>query len=178
MTFLLLSGTGFCRIIETPEDTISIKRKLHCKVLMQKKSFALNHVHFISEKTGYAVGQQCLVLKTEDGGKTWNYLLTSKINNWLYSAAFHGRDSILLVGESGTMLASGDGGKKWKSVVSHTSDTIFSLSFCAGKTGFASGGKGMILLSKDQGNSWRKIKSNTDQNLYSVFCLHENLAYA
>jgi photosystem II stability/assembly factor-like uncharacterized protein len=172
---ITLPGIALCHK-NFPADTTK-KKKIHIKKLMSGKDFALNQISFASEEIGYAVGQQCLVLKTKNGGKAWDYLLTSKINNWLYGIWCHTKDSVLLVGESGTILSSENGGHNFKRAVSYTSDTILSISF-SGKTGFASGGCGLILKSTDGGSSWKRCKTGKPENLYAVCCVSGKIVYA
>jgi len=66
---------------------------------------------------------------------------------------------VWVVGETGIIASSVDGGKTWteqKSPVGET--TLFGVFFKDRMTGWACGMDGLIILTKDGGKTWREIK--------------------
>ena len=73
------------------------------------------------------------------------------------------------VGESGTILATGDGGKTWAPQTSNTSNSLYSVQFLAdGTRGWAVGQGGTILTTGNGGKTWAPQTSATSNDLYSV----------
>lgn len=79
-------------------------------------STPLLDVHFISEQTGFAVGAYGLVLRSNDGGETWEYIGHKLPNpDGLHlNRIFYTQDGrLLLLGEAGLLLQSRDEGQNW-----------------------------------------------------------------
>ena len=73
------------------------------------------------------------------------------------------------VGESGTILATQNGGESWQSQTSGTSKDLWSVQFLGdGKRGWAVGESGTILTTQNGGESWQSQTSGTSNYLWSV----------
>ena len=69
----------------------------------------LNSVCFSDANTGYAVGDYGTILKSTDGGASWNIQPSMTYKN-LYSVYFPGANTGYAVGANGTILKNTDGG--------------------------------------------------------------------
>jgi photosystem II stability/assembly factor-like uncharacterized protein len=105
-------------------------------------------VAFADAARGYAVGERGVILRTDDGGKTWKGLETEAKTN-LYSVAVATRDEALAVGEQGRVLQTKDGGETWDAVATLTSASLFGASYRGGSAAWVAGRGGTILKRTD-----------------------------
>lgn len=85
---------------------------------------AIYEVDFATAEDGVAVGQDGIVLKTGDGGKTWNRIpIELPLQDWQvaqphYFAVSRGADAqhIWAVGPVGAIIRSQDGGETWENL--------------------------------------------------------------
>ena len=98
---------------------------------------------FRDNSDGYAVGGGGTILRTENGGLTWE-----KVNNsypeTLKRVDFADDKNGWIVGYGGSILRSGDKGRTWVRQSSNTSARIYGL-FMSKKYGWAVGEKGLVL---------------------------------
>lgn len=75
----------------------------------------LNDVWALDENTVWVVGSNNSILKTTDGGITWNQtsLLPQNIDKELFSISLFGTDNIWISGSPGIVYNSLDGGNNW-----------------------------------------------------------------
>jgi len=77
----------------------------------------LTAVCFIDEKTGWAVGQWGVVLRTDDAGERWTVQRSdTTVDRPLFSVYFKDRDRGWAVGLWSLVLSTKDGGKTWAPV--------------------------------------------------------------
>jgi photosystem II stability/assembly factor-like uncharacterized protein len=101
-----------------------------------------------------AVGGAGLVLRSEDGGVSWQEEASvSRLS--LLGVSFSG-ERIIAVGQQGLIMLS-DGHGEWRAVDSGTSERLLDVS--ANEAGFAVavGAFGTVLASSDRGDSWRRV---------------------
>ena len=108
--------------------------------------FALFNVDFRDDEEGYAVGEKGLVLRTENGGLTWQKVITSIPSNFM-RVNFADDKNGWIVGYGGTVLRSSDKGHTWIKQASSTTGNLYGL-FITKKFGWAVGAKGTILSYK------------------------------
>jgi photosystem II stability/assembly factor-like uncharacterized protein len=95
------------------------------------------------------VGEEGTILRTTDGGATWN-LRPSGTTNALRGVSFADRNNAFAVGDSMTILQSTDGGLNWKSLSSGSYSSLFAISFVDSTHGIIIGEGGAILSSTAQ----------------------------
>ena len=76
-----------------------------------------------------------------------------------------------LVGGSGTILFTEDGGMSWNqaTVAGNTKTKFSSVFFINQKTGWAAGAEGKIFMTFNGGKFWREQGSNISKNLADIF---------
>ena len=75
----------------------------------------LTGVFFLDDKLGWAVGHDEVILRTEDGGATWELTHSAPEKEQpLLDVWFKDASTGLAIGAYGTMLASSDGGRTWQ----------------------------------------------------------------
>jgi len=82
--------------------------------------------------------------------KLTDLFFTDSLNGWV-------------VGDSGFIAYSTDGGFSWTKSVSGVSDRLSTLFFVDSINGWIGGENGVILMTKDGGNSWQASPSNTTE---------------
>jgi photosystem II stability/assembly factor-like uncharacterized protein len=119
--------------------------------------------------TGYAAGENGVILKTVDGGFHWMPLI-SKSPADLETIHFpEDAQTGYVVGDSGTILKTTDGGTNWVSLSPGTSAGLRGVFFVRETdTGWVVGDGGTILKTQDGGTTWVEQVSGTLQVLESV----------
>ena len=74
----------------------------------------LTAVHFVDDKTGWAVGHWGVVLRTDDAGESWMVQRSdATVDQPLFSVYFRDKDHGWAVGLWSLIIATRDGGKTW-----------------------------------------------------------------
>ena len=140
-------------------------------------------IHFTDANTGYVAGvritpsnqgQETLIQKTTDGGKTWLKQPTNT-EDILEDMYFINGTTGWAVGENGVIFTTTDG-NSWKALDSGSEEKLRSVRFVSANTGWAVGGDmgvNVILHTEDGGTTW------TDQSsgklfAYDVFSIDTN----
>ena len=109
-------------------------------------------VHFFDAKTGWAVGEGGTVIRTTDGGTTWQKQ-ESPVTAWLFSVHFFDTKTGWAVGWDGTVIRTTDGGTTWKKQESPVTAHLDSVHFFDAKTGWAVGEGGTVIRTTDGGTT-------------------------
>lgn len=104
-------------------------------------------LHFLTEKIGFACGASGTILRTDDGGATWQTLRDGH-SKWVSDSPFRSiffRDEKngFVVGDDGLFWRTADGGKSWLEIENAPSGVDFTKIFLLGNRGWltADGGK-------------------------------------
>lgn len=121
----------------------------------------LNDVQFIDPDTGWAVGYDFAIIKTTDGGETWQLQHHSEDPGWAFYAVFFlDKDRGFAMGERGTFMRSDDGGKTWRDVETDMIDLgmhINAMTRLNNGTLIMVGEKGLVARSNDDGETWEMV---------------------
>ena len=129
---------------------------------------SLNGVYFTSTNTGIIVGTNG-ILRTTDGGTSWNSVSTNSLNAVSFSDANIGT----AVGSNNTILRTTDGGATWIGQSAPTA-TYYGVSMTDANTGTAVGTAGKIVHTIDAGIHWLAQTSGTTNVLFSISCTDNN----
>ena len=128
---------------------------------------AIYNVDFTDPQNGLAIGQDGLIIKTSDGGKTWKQIkLELPLQEWqaaqphLFSMS-HGADpqKVWAVGPVGTIIRSQDGGETWENLSLGRDVTLNGVAFANDSEGWVAGEFGTILHTSDGGRTWQEQKN-------------------
>jgi len=140
---------------------------------------------FPTASRGHGAGDYGTMVHTEDGGRTWTAgrvpedvrlpdeavesgVEPGDVN--LYALSYTDADAVWLVGEFGTILASGDGGRTWRQQRSPVESTLFGVNFADRRRGWAVGADGVILHTEDGGETWETQPGGpSERALFDVF---------
>jgi len=116
-------------------------------------------VAYVTGSTFVVVGYNGRILRTEDGGKSWQESFSDPAKNTRFTeytlnqVEFVGEHG-WAVGHRGTILHSRDGGKTWTKQQVDTEKTIFGVSFVDPLHGRASGDESTFLSTDNGGETW------------------------
>jgi photosystem II stability/assembly factor-like uncharacterized protein len=103
--------------------------------------YTLYSIYFLSTEKGFAVGNNGVVLKTEDGGNTWEYMDIGAEGFTLRDIIFLNSTEGFIVGHSlsaGILSKTSDGGDTWSSEIKNIGK-FYSCDFIDSDTGFIGG---------------------------------------
>lgn len=134
-------------------------------------SYNLDDIFFLNNNVGYAVsggyyqnGNGGSVMKTNDGGDTWNNIFDYPI--WFQSTFFLDTNVGFCVGSEGRIIKTYDGGANWNELNTNSYynwNTLKSVFFADYSTGYCVGNYGTIIKTTNGG-----ITSSSSQDLKSL----------
>jgi photosystem II stability/assembly factor-like uncharacterized protein len=139
----------------------------------------LTAVFFIGEKTGWAVGQWGVVLRTDDAGESWTLQRSDlSVDQPLFSVYFRDKDRGWAVGLWSLLIATVDGGKTWTPVAlppppgKKKADRNL-LKIFANRMGtlFVAAEQGMVLKSYD-GDHWTYVDTGYKGSFWTGIVLN------
>lgn len=121
----------------------------------------------IRGRTVLVVGGAGLVMRSLDGGATWQtqWLPTHATLN---AVAFADDSTVVIAGSGGTLLRSTDVGASWVPVASPTRVHLHGVAFTQDGQGLAVGQWGEAIRSTDRGGTWQRERSGTRLHLMRV----------
>ncbi|HEY7725246.1 MAG TPA: YCF48-related protein [Anaeromyxobacteraceae bacterium] len=120
-------------------------------------------VWFEDERTGFAVGAFNLVLRTEDGGRSWAPWLHRTENPrglHLYAIRRVAGD-LWIAGEQGLVLRLDAAGRRFRAVPVPYRGSFFGVAG-SGRTVIAYGLRGTALRSRDRGATWQRVDTGVE----------------
>ena len=147
----------------------------------------LYSIDFVDEKTGFALGgkkatavfDRLLLLKTSDGGTTWNALPILKpgsliVGGRLNTMFFLDKEVGWLGGSVGWLIKTTNGGETWKDQTIKDAGDLQAIQFLNAHTGWALESKGKIWRTDDGGTTWRMLYEwPTAPSLYALCFIDE-----
>lgn len=133
-------------------------------------AFGMNDVQMANSQVGY-IACYGVILKTNDGGYTWEYLDIKNDN--FNSLDCKSADEVWACGYNGTIVHTTDGGKTWDRLRNGNSITIpkFNLTdivFKDANNGYAVGEKGLVIYTSNGGKDWNRYNKFTESDLRSL----------
>lgn len=117
---------------------------------------------------GFAVGAYGRFAASSDLGLTWEAreVETSGEERHLNALTRLATDTYVIVGESGTLLRSSDGGAHWEQVSSPYAGSFFGVLALPDGSALAFGMRGHIVRSEDDGASWFEVERESHASLF------------
>lgn len=150
----------------------------------------LNGVYFVSETEGWIVGEFGTIIHTTDGGRTWEdqtevlglpkYLEPGVSDEeaylasipelhledlYFYDVGFNNPLEGYIVGLSGFLLQTSDGGKTWHYTHGDTYDHLFKIALANQQQGIVSGAVGTILTGGSE-KKWKPLE-DVQEHVYT-----------
>jgi photosystem II stability/assembly factor-like uncharacterized protein len=128
----------------------------------------------ISDQEAWAVSERGFALHTTDAGKTWESQRLD-VNVPLRALAFADARRGFIVGNSGLLLATNDGGRNWKRHPIPARNQLTSV-FAIGEQVWVAGYWGIILRTIDGGKTWERQQAS-NQPVEGIFFLNPKLGW-
>jgi photosystem II stability/assembly factor-like uncharacterized protein len=134
----------------------------------------LNAIAFGTGLVGLAVGDDLAVMKTVDGGKSWDKLtnlpaLGAGIDFNGVAANPFSTSNYVVVGDGGTIIRTDNAGLSWTTRVSNTTEDLHAVVRANASRFFAVGNRGTVLLGSSTGlNPWIVEDALTREDLMGV----------
>lgn len=126
-----------------------------------------------------AVGQGGLILRTEDGGRSWNRQRSGTDAVLFRVRFFAGTGWVLGFDDKvATILTTKDQGRTWTKVTLPRSYRAVFDVFISGSRGWMVGTDGLILTTSDGGASWTELPQLVTCDLGCLFCLDSSTCWA
>jgi photosystem II stability/assembly factor-like uncharacterized protein len=150
-------------------------------------------VFFLDEQRGFAIGAYSLLLRTSDGGNTWEEVklkyegsaggpakapeggewtfsqeelkVSEETDPHLNAIARTGDGSLIIVGERGSGFRSTDNGVNWQRIKMPYEGSMFGVIGYEGRHVLAFGLRGHALESNDLGSTWHAVETGIDLSL-------------
>jgi photosystem II stability/assembly factor-like uncharacterized protein len=137
-------------------------------------SMALESVFFLDADHGWAVGWSGTILRTTDGGKTWQHIKTGAANWSLATVRFFDANNGWAAGFSGQLLRTTDGGLTWTAQKSPTQAWLTSVATDGAKRIWLAADDN-LLVSEDGGQNWKLTPVPTGYFVSRVFPVGDSL---
>lgn len=139
---------------EIPTSQLSTETAASIPWTWQHGSHAMHDLHFFNTDKGWAVSDYGLIVRTDDGGQSWE-TLDSGVSNWLGDVQFVDANTGWAVGSAGTILHTTDGGLTWQMQSGAVSVDLYGLFFLDDQKGWIGLPDG-VLRTTDGGSTWVK----------------------
>jgi len=139
----------------------------------------LNAVYTISAETAVAVGEVGTILRTTDGGVTWQVEHSvAGIQDQFLAVSFVSGSTGWVVGEYGQIIKTTDGGATWAAQYVSASQDLFAVNFISPSVGWVAGSAGTILKTIDGGATWLAETSHTTSTIFGLLFKSSTLGWA
>ena len=122
-------------------------------------------VIFVKKDFAVAVGAYGAYYESSDSGATWSARKIIADDKHFNAILELGQGNLLILGETGTILASGDWGKTWSPIASPYKGSFFGAVVADDGAVVAFGMRGRIYRSVDKGKSWKQVDNPSTATL-------------
>ncbi len=135
----------------------------------------MRSICFVSKNYGYVVGNGAVILRTVDGGLTFDSLKVGTKD--FYSVDFADSLNGVAVGWSGSMYKTTDAGQSWEPIEFSTTNNLYNVKFFNSMNGIITGGNGTILVTHSGGLTWEDNSLTEDPTslLWGVCIVNKNV---
>lgn len=144
------------------------------KVVYRESDFSFLSVFFINEMIGFVVGYNGVLLKTVDGGSSWNRIDFPQ-NGRLHSIFFLDKNCGFVSCDS-ELYYTDDGGNSWNIQLKIGSLGSQDFLFTSPQTGFMISQPNNLFLTQDGGRSWSR--KEFPRELYHLSMVSDSIGYA
>jgi len=151
-------------------------------------SLPLYGISFINEQVGFAVGgkSNCggtgckvpgyLMLKTIDGGETWDSIPLPYKPADLKTIKFYSPTFGIAIGTLANLVTH-DGGENWRDFTSEEMKINYNLFFLSENVAYLSGIKGKLFKTGDGGSTWQNIYDHYPNVIRSLMFINEQVGF-
>lgn len=163
-------AVGHDAVILRSEDAGDSWRPVHAA---PEQLRPLLDVIFVAPDRAFAVGAYGAFLESMDGGQSWGERQVVEGDRHFNAIARLAGGTLLIAGEAGTLLRSGDGGGNWEVLASPYAGSYFGLQPLPDGAVLVYGMRGKVFRSDDQGNSWKAVETGSENSLFGGTAFNE-----
>lgn len=161
---LLIGGINFYEGYQTFFDTNGFFSAI------DSQGYEFNDLEMADARRGYLAGYG-LILKTEDGGKSWKTLPIENDN--FMAVKDYGRSGVWTCGFNGSIFCSHDAGQSWTRKRNGNDFTkpryhLLDILFTDALQGYCVGENGLLIYTDDGGEHWMEFEKFTRSTLRSI----------
>jgi len=167
------AGDKICAVGQRGHVLLSHDKGLTWRQVIVPTRATLTGVCFIDPETGWAVGHDAVILKTSDGGESWEKIYQAPDRDQpLLDVWFKTRDFGFALGAYGLCLNTRDGGRTWKEImVSPDEWHLNRITETAGGILYIAAEAGQVYRSHDRGASWQALPSPYQGSFFGILPL-------
>ncbi|MBK9227710.1 MAG: YCF48-related protein [Ignavibacteria bacterium] len=140
------------------------------------QGYDIRSVTFLDSQTGIAVGNYGAILRSDNGGETWNPVYVNYRNDFLCVRQLSGATAFV-TGSDGIILRTTTAGISWERISSIITDTISSIFFTDQNSGYAACGRGKVYKTTNAGNMWSEQFTGINSTLNSIFFVNKDTGF-
>ncbi len=130
----------------------------------------LTGIYFSDRLNGWVVGHDQVILRTRDGGKTWELVYENReAESPLLDIIFLDNKHGYAIGAYGQFLESFDGGSSWEGRWISEDDFHLNKIIAIGEQLFIAAEAGCVYRSEDQGQKWTLLETGYQGSFFSIF---------
>lgn len=134
----------------------------------------LTKIYFFNEMNGWAVGHDGVILRTVDGGLSWNISQSPEWDNPpLFDIWFHDPQVGIAVGADSSIYRTTDGGLSWNLQKMQVQAHLYTISVSGNGVVWVAGENNALYRSDDQGVHWKKIKPPLQTSFFGSVALSQ-----
>jgi membrane protein len=126
------------------------------------REMGFRRIQFLTDKTGIVIGSAGLILRTVDGGETWQAQYQNGVTGNLRQVARMRPGVWIVVGEDSTALITRNSGQTFSrfepitAVLRARRESLTGVAF-GENAGYVVGEAGLLLMSRDAGETWKQV---------------------
>jgi len=128
----------------------------------------LNDLFFFDIFRGIVIGNQGMILKTDNGGTSWQNISTGISGNFKKIDFLNDTVGFIVAGNA-TLLKTTDGGISWDSTNQINRDNLYDLQFVNSSFGFIGSNYGVVYKTANAGESWFPLHTHySSENITTI----------
>ncbi|WP_026955878.1 YCF48-related protein [Algoriphagus vanfongensis] len=135
----------------------------------------LQSVNWVNDQIGY-VGGENLLIRTADGGQTWEEL-AYRFEGRVLDLYFLDEKNGIAVGQNGLAIRTATSGQNWSTMNIPSTSNFTSLSTNKKGVWLIAGQAGELYRSANNGETWARVATDISADIFSVFFYGENLVF-
>lgn len=128
-------------------------------------------IHFFDQNNGLICGSTGGILKTVDGGATWQEVTTNPALTTVTFYQFHFTSDLVgyVTGSSGNLMKTTDGGNTWTAIATGVTTTMNDVWASAdGQTIMLATSSGNVRRTTDGGTTWANVNTGASFTVYKI----------
>lgn len=148
------------------------------------REVVLRRIQFLTDRQGLIIGSNGLMLRTNDGGDTWQPAFQPGIHSNFRQVAKLSTGIWTVLGEEGVALVTADAGQTFNpytaltAALKNKNSSFTGIAVADNGIGFAVGEAGLLLISRDRGASWKQMAMSESLFFQDVAVAPDGMAIA